>query len=209
MCVCIRHSPQCSSDIQSSSPPDYSLWRHGVRPAAPTPPRSAQKSIIFQDLCMCIISNNLSHGTVPTTTQRANPHIEQIPVQCGYLRVRKSDTRAARTRTDAPINGNTFPSVNERSQLNISITIGVETKNSSDLSSGGPPMSESDEFFVSTPIVIEIWAPQLFTFSKEAYHLSEHQSMSSCSLPRVEDSFYVIDILLITPAMTLKYSRYV
>ena len=78
--------------------------------------------------------------------------------------------------TDAPINGNTFPSVNERSQLNISITIGVETKNSSDLSSGGPPMSESDEFFVSTPIVIEIWAPQLFTFSKEAYHLSEHQS---------------------------------
>ena len=36
--------------------------------AAPLPPQSTQKSIIFEDLCMCIISNYLSfvHGTRKT-----------------------------------------------------------------------------------------------------------------------------------------------
>ena len=80
--------------------------------------------------------------------------------------------------TDAPINGSTFPAVKKCSQHNISIMIGVETKNSSDLSSGRRPMSKSDESFVFTPIVFEIWSPQLFTFSKKVYHLSEHQSSS-------------------------------
>ena len=38
----------------------------------------------------------------------------------------------------------------------ISITIGLQTKNSADLSSGRRPVSKSDEFFVCNPIVIEI-----------------------------------------------------
>ena len=38
----------------------------------------------------------------------------------------------------------------------ISITIGLQTKNSSDLSLGRRPLSKSDEFFVCNQIVIEI-----------------------------------------------------
>jgi hypothetical protein len=40
----------------------------GVSPAEMEPPKSSQKSIVFQDLCICIISNDLSfvHGTPKT-----------------------------------------------------------------------------------------------------------------------------------------------
>ena len=53
-----------------------------------------------------------------------------------------------RGRTDAPINGSTFSAVNNPSHLNISVYRMVHNKNSSDLSSGGPPMSKSAEIFM-------------------------------------------------------------
>ena len=81
-----------------------------------------------------------------------------------------------RSRTDAPINARTFSAVKKCSQVNISIIIGVETKNSSDLSLGRRPMSKSNEFFVSTPKVLEILRCENIRFSVHTYNLSEHDS---------------------------------
>ena len=55
----------------------------------------------------------------------------------------------------------------------ISITGGYVPENSSDLSSGRRPTSKSDEFFGFTPMVNNIWPPQLFTFSKKVSSISE------------------------------------
>ena len=61
----------------------------------------------------------------------------------------------------APKRCSTFSTVNKSSHLDISITIGLERENSSDLSSGDSPQFKSDEFSLSNPIVIEIQLPQL------------------------------------------------
>ena len=76
-------------------------------------------------------------------------------------------------RGKAPKRCSTFSAVNKSSHLDISITIGLETKNSSDLSSGDSPQSKSDEFFVSNPMVIEMQLPQLFNFFNKVSSFSE------------------------------------
>ena len=53
------------------------------------------------------------------------------------------------------------------------LTIGVKPKISSDLDVGRRPELKSDEFFCFTPIVHEIWPPQLFTFSKKVSSISD------------------------------------
>ena len=108
-------------------------------------------------LCLGWTSRVWSATKEPTGASFATPHTKHAARDAVW--------------TDAPINGSTFSAVKKCSQFNISITIGVETKNSLNLSSGRRPMSKSDVFFVSTPIVFEIWPPQLFTFSKKVYHL--------------------------------------
>ena len=63
--------------------------------------------------------------------------------------------------------------MNKSSHLDISINIGLEMENSSDLSSGDSPQFKSDEFSVSNPIVIEIQLPQLFNFFNKVSSFSE------------------------------------
>ena len=77
------------------------------------------------------------------------------------------------TRGHAPKRCSTFSTVNKSSHLDISITIGLEMENSSDLSSGDSPQFKSDEFSVSNPIVIEIQLPQLFNFFNKVSSFSE------------------------------------
>ena len=52
----------------------------------------------------------------------------------------------------------------DRSQTlggHISVTIGLQTKNSADLERGAAPRSFAAEFFVCNPIVTEIWPPKV------------------------------------------------
>ena len=79
--------------------------------------------------------------------------------------------------TDAPINCNfTFSAVNKCSQSDILMDERGASRFSSDLSTGHRPMSKSDEKRDVPLLLIEIWMLQLFTFSKDVYHLLEHQS---------------------------------
>ena len=52
--------------------------------------------------------------------------------------------------------------------------MGVDSKNSSDLSSGRRPLFKSDEFSGTTPLVVEIMRE---TAKIKCYPLSEHHSM--------------------------------
>ena len=78
--------------------------------------------------------------------------------------------------SDAPNKWSTFSIVNKSSYLHISMTKGVQRKNSSDLSLGRRPVSKSEEFFLWTTLVIEIPTSTFFTFPKKVYTLSEHHS---------------------------------
>ena len=70
--------------------------------------------------------------------------------------------RYLRPRSDAPNKWSIFSIVNKSSYLHISMTKGVQRKNSSDLSFGRRPVSKSEEFFLWTTLVIEIQPPQPF-----------------------------------------------
>ena len=81
--------------------------------------------------------------------------------------------RARALRTDAPINESTFSTVNKSSQLDISINRMIHFDFSSDLISGGPPMSKSDEKSKCIILLIDIWPPHMFNFSKKVASFSE------------------------------------
>ena len=58
-----------------------------------------------------------------------------------------------------------LPAISNKIEM-ISITIGIVFKNSSDLSSGRRPLSKSNEFSKTIPLVIEIWSPKVRLFTK-------------------------------------------
>ena len=61
----------------------------------------------------------------------------------------------------------TFLGKVKKVEVGISITKVVQRKNSSDLDTGRRPKLKSDEFFLWTPLVIEMWRYEdLFTIEK-------------------------------------------
>ena len=64
----------------------------------------------------------------------------------------------------------------------ISTARGVVTENSSDLDSGRRPELESDEFSVTTPLVVEILGREVDTFPQTVFHYWDFGSWrASCT----------------------------
>ena len=71
------------------------------------------------------------------------------------------------SRSHAPNNQSTFLGGFTPKTMIISITRGVVSENSSDLSSGRRPQSKSVEFFETTPLEIEIRTLQSYSFFRK------------------------------------------
>ena len=84
------------------------------------------------------------------------------------------------TWSDAPNKWSIFSIVNKSSYLHISMTKGVQRKNSSDLSLGRRPVSKSEEFFLWTTLVIEIQPPQPFLLLPKRCTLYRSITPSEC-----------------------------
>ena len=76
-----------------------------------------------------------------------------------------------------PIKCSTVFSVFKQKIADISAAVGVLFENSSDLSSGPAPLSESDEFSKSTPMVIDIRRCENSTFPIQGYTYWDFESI--------------------------------
>ena len=80
---------------------------------------------------------------------------------------------------------------------------GLESENSSDLSSGDSPQFKSGEFSDSNPIVTEIQAPQFFTFIRKVASFSEHDP-KTCYFKGITEVVYTTKVVYLPVLITIR-----
>ena len=144
---------QCDGPLSAAFSRPFTAFRGGVnrrcrRWNSPSPPSSyPSRDHWSRDWVHATVKERAHspHNGVPALSAATSPIVRRYTPLCMLCPVTRNPN----------ICTHYLRAISAKTEI-ISITIGVLFENSSDLSSGRRPMSKSDEFSKSTPIVLEI-----------------------------------------------------